>query len=133
VALEVLLVKKHLFYVGSMDIKSYWDFAPSWISYEYGNNDPPTINISRFHIAHYRFFWIFNCKLYCPLSMALFRYAAYLVKIAEYWWCPFAHNRKEEYAEGAIDKSFWHAYPQELEKLHPDDCKNPIWNENGED
>jgi hypothetical protein len=51
----------------------------------------------------------------------------------ENWWCPFAHNRKEEYAEGSIDKSFWHVYPQELEKLHPDDCKNPIWNENGED
>jgi hypothetical protein len=54
-------------------------------------------------------------------------------KIVENWWCPFAYNRKEEYAEGSIDKSFWHLYPQELEKLHPDDCKNPIWNENGED
>jgi hypothetical protein len=78
--------------------------------------------------AH-RFYWIFNCKLYCPLSVALFRYAAYLVMIVENWWCPFAHNKKQEYAEAAIDKSYWHLHAQERERLHPDDCDNPIWNE----
>jgi hypothetical protein len=69
---------------------------------------------------------------YCPLSVALFRYAAYLVKIVENWWCPFAHNRKKDYVEGAIDKSFWHMFPEELEKLHPDDQKEPMWNEKEE-
>jgi hypothetical protein len=132
VAIGVFLVKTHLSLVGGMEILSYWDFVPSWISHRYRNKDQPTIDISRFHPAHYRFFWVFNCKLYCPLSVALFRYAAYLVKIVENWWCPFAHGRKKDYAEGAIDKSFWHMFPEELEKLHPDDRKNPTWNEKGE-
>ena len=128
----VLLIKTHLKYVGGMEVKSYWDFVPTWISHRYGNEEQPTINVSRLHIAYYRFFWVFNCKLYCPLSVALFRYAVYLVKIMENWWCPFAHDQKREYAEGAIDKSFWHVDPErETEKLHPDDKKNPIWNEKG--
>jgi len=32
----------------------------------------------------------------------------------------------------AIDRSFWQVDPEELEKLHPDDKQNPIWNEKGE-
>jgi hypothetical protein len=63
------------------------------------------------------------------MSVALFRYAVYLVMIVENWWCPFAHERKQEYAGAAIDESFWHIDPQELKKLHPDDKSNPIWNE----
>jgi hypothetical protein len=128
----VLLIKAHLRYVGGMEIKPYWDFVPSWISHRYRNNEQPTINISRYHPAHYRFFWVFNCKLYCPLSVALFSYAAYLVKIVENWWCPFAHEQKKTYAESAIDESFWHVDPQELVKLHPDDRQNPIWNVSSE-
>ena len=133
VAIGVFLVKTHLTFVGGMEIKSYWDFVPAWISHRYGNKDQPTIDISRFNVAHYRLFWVFNCKLYCPLSVALFRYAAYLVKIVENWWCPFAHDRKVNYAEGAIDKSFWHVHPKEIESLHPDDRKNTIWNEDDGD
>ena len=72
--------------------------------------------------------WIFNCKVYCPLSVALLRYAVYLVKIVENWWCPFTHERKEEYADGAIDYSYWHIYPETKALLHPDDRDNPIWN-----
>ena len=131
VVVGVLLVKTHLKYVGGMDIKSYWDFVPSWDSHRYGNTEQPTINISRFHPAHYRIFWVLNCKRYCPLSVALFSYAAYLVKIVENWWCPFAHDRKQNYAEGAIDMSFWHVDPDELIKLNPEDKQNPIWNEKG--
>lgn len=132
VAIGVFLVKTHLKYVGGMEIKSYGEFVPSWISHRYRNSEQPAINISRFHLAYYRFFWVFNCKLYCPLSVALFRYAAYLVMIVENWWCPFAHDRKPEYADGAVDRSFWHVDPAELEKLHPEDKKNPIWNDEGE-
>ena len=131
VAVGVILIRTHLKYVGGMDIKSYGDFVPSWISHRYGNDKQPTINISRLHPAHYRFFWIFNCKLYCPLSVALFRYAVYLVEIVENWWCPFVHDQKRGYFESAIDKSFWHVDPEELKKLHPDDKQNPIWNEKG--
>ena len=129
VVIGVFLVKTHLRYVGGMGIKSYSDFVPAWVSHQYGNNEQPTLNISRLHPAHYRFFWIFNCKLYCPLSVALFRYAAYLVKIVENWWCPFSHDQKREYAEGAIDSSFWHVDPEDLVKLRPADKQNPIWNE----
>ncbi|WP_243688154.1 hypothetical protein [Geotalea toluenoxydans] len=65
------------------------------------------------------------------MSVALFRYAVYLVKIVENWWCPFAHDQKQDYVESAVDKSFWHVDPDELNKLHPDDKENRIWNEKG--
>jgi len=128
----IVLIKAHLRYVGGMAIKSYWDFVPSWLSHRYANNDQPTSAVPWYQLAHYRFFWIFNCKLYCPMSVALFSYAAYLVKIVENWWCPFAHEQKKTYAESAIDESFWHVDPRELVKLHPEDRLNPIWNEKGE-
>jgi hypothetical protein len=38
-------------------------------------------------------------------------------------------DKKQEYAEGAIDKSYWHLHAQEQERLYPDDRDNPIWNE----
>jgi hypothetical protein len=131
VIIGVVLIKTHLKYVGGMGIKSYWEFVPTWISHRYRNNEQPTINVSRFHLAHYRFFWVLNCKLYCPLSVALFRYASYLVEIVENWWCPFGHDQKQEYEQAAIDKSFWHIYPEEQAKLHPGDEQNRIWNEEG--
>lgn len=128
VIIGVVLIKTHLKYIGGMDIKSYRDFVPAWVSHRHNNSKQPAIAISRFHPAHYSFFWVFNCKHYCPLSVALFRYAAYLVMIVENWWCPFAHDKKAEYSRGAIDRSFWHVYPEELKKLHPDDRGNTIWN-----
>ena len=125
----IVLIKTHLKFVGGMEIKPYWYFVPAWLSHRYDNNQQPTVNITRWHPAHYRFFWVLNCKLYCPLSVALFKYAAYLVKIVENWWCPFAHDQKKTYAESAIDESFWHVDPEEIVKLHLDDRQNPIWNE----
>lgn len=133
VVVGVMLIRIHLQYVGGMEIKSYWEFVPDWLSHRYANREQPAIHISRFHFAYYRFFWVFNCKLYCPLSVALFRYTAYLVKIVENWWCPFNHGQKSQYGEGAIDRSFWHVYPEELAKLNPEDRRNPIWNEQGEE
>ena len=61
--------------------------------------------------------------------MALFSYAAYLIRIVENWWCPFEHDKKETYRDSAIDKSYWHLHAIEREKLHPDDLNNSIWNE----
>jgi hypothetical protein len=135
VLLGVLLVKTHLKWVGGMNIRSYWDFVPSWVShrYRYDNQITYSTGAAWYNLRARRFYWIFNCKLYCPLSVALFRYVAYLVTIVENWWCPFEHDRKDEYREGAIDKSYWHLHAIEREKLHPDDLNNPIWNEDADE
>ena len=55
VIIGVFLVKSHLKYVGGMEIKSYWDFVPSWASHRYANSEQPAINIPWFHPAHYSF------------------------------------------------------------------------------
>lgn len=130
----VFLVKSHLKLIGAQNIRPYWDFVPSWISHRYKHHNQITYSTgAKWHnLRAYRWYWIFNCKLYCPLSVALFRYTAYLVKIVENWWCPFEHDKKCEYSKAAIDKSYWHLFPQEMERLHPDDRINAIWNEDAE-
>jgi len=131
VMLGVFIVRIHLKMVGGMEMKTYWDFVPEWVSHRYTRKDQITFDQDsmRFNIVRTRLFWIFNCKLYCPLSVALFAYTLYMVKIVENWWCPFGHNLKQTYADAAIDKSFWHVHPEEVTKLHPDDRNNPIWND----
>ena len=131
VLVGVLLVRAHLKWVGGMNLRSYWEFVPTWAShrYQYSNQITYSTGAAWYNLRARKFYWIFNCKLYCPLSVALFRYMAYLVKIVENWWCPFDHDRKCEYSEGAIDMSYWHLHAIEREKLHPDDRNNPIWNE----
>jgi hypothetical protein len=121
-------------YVGAMNIRTYRDFVPAWIShrYRYDNQIIYTTGAAWYNLRHRRFYWIFNCKLYCPLSVALFRYAAYLVMIVENWWCPFDHGRKADYTQGAIDRSYWHLNEDERVRLHPEDRDNPIWNEAGD-
>jgi len=130
-AVGVLLVRLHLQYVGATQIKSYWDFVPAWISHRYRYSDQIiyTTGAKWYNLRAFRFYWIFNCKLYCPLSVALFRYMAYLVMIVENWWCPFGHDKKSCYIESAIDQSYWHLHEKEKAKLHPDDMNNTIWNE----
>ena len=130
VMIGVLLVKTHLKFIGAMNVRSYWDFVPEWISHRYLLDNQITYSTGStwYNLRSFKFYWIFNCKLYCPLSVALFGYAAYLVKIVENWWCPFGHNKKETYAEAAIDKSYWHLHEVERNKLHQDDRDNPIWN-----
>jgi hypothetical protein len=130
VMIGVVLVRTHLKYIGAMNVLAYWDFVPAWISHRYRNANQLTYatGAAWYNLRAFRFYWVFNCKLYCPLSVALFRYHAYLVKIVENWWCPFAHDQKAEYAEGAIDKSYWHLHSQERQQLHPDDLNNPQWN-----
>jgi hypothetical protein len=130
----ILLVKTHLKWVGGTEIRSYWDFVPSWTSHRYNHANQITYSTGAawYNLRATKWYWIFNCKLYCPLSVALFSYAAYLVKIVENWWCPFGHDRKHEYACSAIDKSYWHLHEKERQKLHYDDLNNPIWNEDAE-
>jgi hypothetical protein len=117
--------------MGAENMRTYWDFVPEWAShrYHYGNQIVYTTGAAWHNLRHYRWYWIFNCKLYCPLSVALFRYNVYLVMIVENWWCPFGHAKKSDYQEGAIDKSYWHLYTQEQARLDPEDRDNPIWNE----
>ena len=131
VMLGVLLVRTHLVYIGGVNIRSYWDFVPAWISHRYRHNDQIIYSTGAawYNLRAHKFYWIFNCKLYCPLSVALFRYMAYLVMIVENWWCPFAHDKKPEYTKNTIDKSYWHLHATESARLHPDDLNNPIWNE----
>lgn len=127
----VILVKWHLKIMGAENLKTYSDFVPDWISHRYTQKTQITFTTGMpwWQPSRYRVFWLFNCKVYCPLSVALFSYLAYLVKVVENWWCPFFHDKKGSYEEGAIDKSFWHIYPAEREKLHPEDRENPIWND----
>ena len=129
-----LLVRTHLTLIGGHKLKSYWDdFVPSWVSHRYTRENQilPNRLFERYKqlawIAKSKLFWIFNCKLYCPLSIALIAYLLYLVKIVEQWWCPFGHDKKHSYADAPIDKSFWHAAGDE-NLLHPEDRENPSWN-----
>lgn len=126
----VFLVKSHLKLIGAKNIRPYWDFVPAWVSHRYNYNNQITyVTGAKWHnLREYRWYWIFNCKLYCPLSVALFRYTTYLVKIVENWWCPFEHNQKCEYSEAAIDKSYWHLHQAERDSLNKNDLNNPIWN-----
>lgn len=127
------LVRLHLWMIGATEVKGYWDFVPTWVSHRYRNAQHIRLEeAGRWNIVRTRAFWILNCKLYCPLSVALMDYSAYLVKIVENWWCPFAHDRKPTYAESAINMSFWHTSSETLSRLHPDDRDNPIWNEAAE-
>jgi hypothetical protein len=76
-----------------------------------------------------KLFWAFNCNVYCPLSVALYEWSAYLVKTVENFWCPFFHERKSDYAGSAIDQSFWHVLPENKAQLDPEDRDCAIWNE----
>jgi hypothetical protein len=133
-AVGLMIVRLHLKLIGAKNLKSYWDFVPAWITHRYTYKTQVTSSSSSWNgiFCRSKLFWIFNCKLYCPLSVALFSYGNYLVKIVENWWCPFAHEKKSHYADGAIDKSFWHIFPEKMAQLHPQDSDNPIWHEQAE-
>ena len=134
VVLGMLLIQMHLKYLGSKNIKSYWDFVPDWVSHRYKYADQIVYHSGSkwYNLRAFKWYWVFNCKLYCPLSVALFRYMVYLVMIVENWWCPFDHGQKANYCNSAIDKSYWHLQDEEKNQLHTDDLNNPIWNEDAE-
>ncbi len=124
-----LFVYWHLRLLGGRNIKTYWDFVPEWVTHRYTLDDQITTN------GHFlapwvktRLFWVFNCKLYCPLSVALFSWLSYLVKLVENWWCPFNHEKKPSYDDARIDESFWHITEADKALLHEDDRENAIWN-----
>ncbi len=131
VIIGVFLVRAHIKYIGGSNIKSYWDFVPSKDSYRYSIKNQITVKKSLFPLEKYKWFWIFNCNMYCTYNIALYAYMAYLIRIVENWWCPFAHNKRDA-TDSFIDKSCWHIYPDRLQMLHPEDRENPLWNEDAE-
>jgi hypothetical protein len=124
----------HLRMMGAKNVKLLSAFLPTRKSYRYTMKSQITMQPGyALSPTQSRLFWIFNCTWYCPISVGLFEWHAYLVKLVENWWCPFRHDMKENhYSEAKIDQSFWHIYPEDIGKLEPEDRDNPIWNENSE-
>lgn len=122
----------HLKLMGAENVKPLGAFLPDRKSFRYTMSNQIVMEPGyKLSPTQTKIFWILNCTWYCPFSVGLFEWHAYLVKLVENWWCPFHHDRKEtNYREGAIDESFWHTYPEDLWKLDPQDRDNPIWNAN---
>ncbi|MDH4261978.1 MAG: hypothetical protein OEV78_02925 [Spirochaetia bacterium] len=120
----------HLKMIGAKNLYTYSDFLPGKNSFRYTFKTQIIGDKRHFFTFWSRsvIFWMFNCTRYCPYSVALFQWHTYLVKVVENFWCPFNHSRKQNYTEGAIDKSYWHQRKVDIKKLHPDDRNNPIWN-----
>ncbi len=130
VFISAYLTYYHLLMMGAKDVKTLRDFLPARDSHRYNLKNQITMDGSfKASASQSKLFWILNCTWYCPVSVALFEWHAYMVKLVENWWCPFTHAKKETYNNATIDKSFWHIYPEDAAKLNPDDLQNPIWNE----
>ncbi len=130
VFISAYLTYYHLQFMGAKNVKTLKDFLPARESHRYDQKSQITMERSfKWSAAQSKLFWILNCTWYCPVSVALFEWHAYMVKLVENWWCPFTHAKKETYDNASIDKSFWHIYPEDAQKLHEDDLNNPIWNE----
>lgn len=124
----------HLRMMGATNLKTWSDFIPNRSTHRYDLKSQIVMEGSfKASTSQSKLFWMFNCTWYCPYSVALFEWHAYMVKLVENWWCPFTHEKKEGYNNAKIDKSFWHIYPEDAHKLHPDDLANPIWNEDKDD
>ncbi len=119
----------HLWLIGGKNIKKFSDFMPDRSSHRYTMKNQITMDGTfKLSLAQSKLYWILNCTWYCPVSVAVFEWHAYMVKIVENWWCPFTHSKKEGYANAKIDKSFWHIYEEDVVKLEETDRDNPIWN-----
>ena len=133
VFLSAYLTYYHLKLIGGENIKTLSDFLPARSSHRYTLKNQITMDGSfKLSLAQSKLYWILNCTWYCPVSVALFEWHAYLVKLVENWWCPFTHEKKESYNNAKIDKSFWHIYPEDAIKLEPDDRDNEIWNDSND-
>ena len=123
----------HLWLVGAKNVKKFTDYLPARESHRYTMKNQITMKPSfGISLSQYRLYWILNCTWYCPVSVAVFEWHAYMVKLVENWWCPFTHEKKDGYANAKIDKSFWHIYEEDIVKLNPEDRDNPIWNEDSD-
>jgi hypothetical protein len=124
----------HLWLVGAKNVKKFSDYLPAKESHRYTMKNQITMKPSfGLSLSQYKLYWILNCTWYCPVSVAVFEWHTYLVKLVENWWCPFAHDKKENYSNAKIDKSFWHIYPHDIVKLAKEDRDNPIWNDEADE
>lgn len=120
----------HLWLVGAKNVKKFSDYLPERASHRYTLKTQPTMEPGfGLSLSQSKVYWILNCTWYCPVSVAVFEWHSYLVKLVENWWCPFTHDKKQGYSNAKIDKSFWHIYPEDIVKLTDEDRDNPIWNE----
>jgi hypothetical protein len=131
-ALSAWIVYLHLRLMGAQNLKTFSDFVPDFSTYRYKIKEQITMTSWTNPFVKIRWYWLFNCALYCPYSVGVCAWHTYLVKVVENWWCPFSHEKRNTYADAPVDKSFWHIFEKEAEKLHPDDLNNPIWNEDCE-
>lgn len=128
ILLPASLVYIHLKILGAKDLKTLRDFLPDPATHRYDYKsqivyeNAPAIAVW----TRSRLYWLFNCTWYCPVAVGTLEWFTYLVKVVENWWCPFAHERKPEYAHAAIDFSYWHNQV-DIVKLHTKDRNNPIW------
>ncbi len=127
VFLSGFLMRVHLTFIGAKNLKKYKDFIPKRSSFRYDYKSQIVVDNTSYYLRQ-RLFWFYNCGIYCPYSVAIFEYNAYLTKIVENWWCPFTHDKKNTYSNAPIDKSYWHIDEDRRKKLHKDDLENPIWN-----
>lgn len=70
--------------VGAKNVKTYSDFVPNRATHRYTMKTQiimePTFALSP---SQSKLFWILNCTWYCPYSVALFEWLAYMVKLVE--------------------------------------------------
>jgi hypothetical protein len=126
-----LLVYTHLLMLGARNLKTLSDFLPDRGSHRYSVLRKQVVHRGAPKVGFWtrlRLFWFINCTFYCPVSVGVLEWNAYLVKVVENWWCPFEHEKKAGYANAAIDGSYWHN-PKDIATLVPEDRENPIWNE----
>lgn len=135
VVIGAIILWSHLTMLGAKNIRSFRDFVPKGSTHRYSKlSDQITFKMDpTAPWASLKIFWAFNCNYYCPLSVGIYEWSAYLVKTVENFWCPFFHERKALYKESAIDKSYWHIVPENSDKLHPEDRDCSIWNEDSKD
>ncbi len=123
----------HLKLVGAKNIRPLKSFFPDRSTHRYTYKTQITMNPGYgISPVQSKLYWILNCTWYCPVSVGLFEWHAYLGKLVENWWCPFTHEKKESYNNAKIDQSFWHIYPEEKAKLTEEDKNNPIFTEDAE-
>ncbi|MBW2735205.1 MAG: hypothetical protein JRH20_22715 [Deltaproteobacteria bacterium] len=83
-----VLLRASLALAGARSRRSIMDYLPAWVSHRY-TMETQIVMDSRFQWSPFtalellkgtRAFWIFNCKMYCPASVALFRHTTHLLE-----------------------------------------------------
>lgn len=128
ILIPAYMIFLHLKLMGAKNIRSLSSFLPDPKTHRYSYKTQ-IVKQRAPKIAFWvrlRIYWIFNCKWYCPFSVATLEWFTYLVKAVENFWCPFYHSKVSTYSIAAIDSSYWHD-SIDIKQLNPEDRDNPIW------